>query len=101
MKKIIKQGSLKFYKTCSVCDCEFEYETEDIVNNVVECPCCKTQLVHRQYTITSDIKPLKISYATSEISSDPCENCIYRNLDVNLCEACQRGFYQSKIGSKL
>lgn len=97
MKKIIKQGNLKFYKTCSICGCEFEYETEDIANNVVECPCCKTQLVHQQCRITSDIEPLKINYVVPDVSSDPCQTCIYRNLDVNLCEACRLGHFQNKI----
>lgn len=102
MKRIIKQGNLKFYKTCSACGCEFEYEIEDIVNDIVECPCCKTQLPHKNIMLAKDnwrdnMMPLNITYTESTASSDPCQTCIYRNLDVNLCEACRVGHFQNKI----
>ena len=102
MKKIIKQGNLTFTKICSICGCEFEYEVEDITNNAVECPCCKSQLTHKEIILTKvdwrdNATALNITYAESVASSDPCKHCRYRNVDINLCEACRLGSFQNKI----
>jgi hypothetical protein len=46
MVKIIKYGK-KMRKICPQCECEFEFEREDIIwgnqrepDNYVKCPCC-------------------------------------------------------------
>lgn len=61
MIKIIKQGKPKhFTKTCPKCDCEFEYDFEDVVidssiclttypckfKSFVKCPCCGELIFH-------------------------------------------------------
>ena len=44
--KIIKQGKTKFTAYCDRCGCEFTYEMEDVVGEIVRCPCCKNHIVH-------------------------------------------------------
>lgn len=52
MKKILKEGS-KFRIKCPYCDCEFEYESDDIFYgevlgvSVVSCPNCHNILNHK------------------------------------------------------
>lgn len=45
--KIIKQGVKEFHITCPYCGCEFTYENEDVCNSEVICPCCLTNLPHK------------------------------------------------------
>lgn len=68
MIKIIKDGKIKFKKTCPECGCVFEYEPEDVTKEIVwddhgghypvthfyriKCPFCET-------LITLDDKGLK------------------------------------------
>ena len=55
MKKILRRGNRSGYKfigKCVCCDCEFEYEEEDIANSIllvdryVTCPECGASLRH-------------------------------------------------------
>lgn len=59
--KIIKQGTKEFRITCPFCGCEFTYEKEDIHDSKLICPCCSTNLTHKNgiETISS---PLPIWY---------------------------------------
>ncbi len=41
--KVIKE---KFIATCPICDCKFEYETEDIDCGWVWCPVCSGAVLH-------------------------------------------------------
>ena len=51
MKKILKEGS-KFRIKCPYCDCEFEYDSSDIlfsnimIGALVSCPRCHNALYH-------------------------------------------------------
>lgn len=61
MKKILRQGSIKKYRTkCNVCDTEFEYQSTDIAFStqlhcaVVECPSCGNMILHK-YSLQSNI----------------------------------------------
>lgn len=50
--KIIKHGKKIFKITCPICDCEFEYEYEDLVDQCgpikkVKCPDCGEWLTHK------------------------------------------------------
>lgn len=47
MIKIIKDGQRDFIANCSVCGCEFSYQTEDIKLGSVACPCCGIYVSHR------------------------------------------------------
>jgi hypothetical protein len=51
MVKIIKYGK-KMRKICPQCECEFEFEREDVIwgnqrepDNYIYCPCCKELIV--------------------------------------------------------
>jgi hypothetical protein len=51
MIKIIKYGK-KMRQVCPQCECEFEFEREDVVwgnqrdpDNYIYCPCCKELIV--------------------------------------------------------
>lgn len=59
--KIIKQGTKEFRITCPFWGCEFTYEKEDIHDSKLICPCCSTNLTHKNgiETISS---PLPIWY---------------------------------------
>ena len=97
--KIIKEGKVKkFTKICPDCDCEFEYEQEDIkvdysicltsypckYNTYVVCPCCGKHL-HHGYTDTELPFPnypniiytgnkTDIKSDTFELNCDTCPN---------------------------
>ena len=45
--EIIKQGQTKFTAHCYKCGCEFTYEMEDVIDNSVICPCCKSYIRHK------------------------------------------------------
>lgn len=47
MIKIIKDGQRDFIANCSICGCEFSYQTEDIKLSSVPCPCCGFHVSHR------------------------------------------------------
>ena len=47
MIKIIKDGQRDFIANCSICGCEFSYQTEDIRGSSVACPCCGFYVSHR------------------------------------------------------
>lgn len=59
--KIIKQGTKEFHVTCPFCGCEFTYEKEDIHDSKVTCPCCSTNLLHKN-AIETIPSPLPIWY---------------------------------------
>jgi hypothetical protein len=51
MIKIIKYGK-KMRQICPRCECEFEFEKEDVVwgnqrdpDNYISCPCCKNLII--------------------------------------------------------
>lgn len=46
--KVRKQGECRFYATCPLCHCEFEYEREDIdgIGLTVSCPECGRKVAH-------------------------------------------------------
>ena len=60
MVKIIKEGTIKHYKTCDKCDCQFEFDAEDVTDVTIwddhgghypaaghleiECPFCKRSI---------------------------------------------------------
>ena len=51
MIKIIKYGK-KMRQICPRCECEFEFEKEDVVwgnqrdpDNYISCPCCKELII--------------------------------------------------------
>lgn len=53
MKKILSHGSIKVYRTKCSCDCEFEYQSEDIIIDrfyvpymSVICPECGRHINH-------------------------------------------------------
>ena len=46
MIKIIKDGQKDFIANCSICGCEFSYQTEDIRVSSVACPCCGFYVSH-------------------------------------------------------
>ena len=46
MIKIIKDGQKDFIANCSICGCEFSYQTEDIRGSSVACPCCGFYVSH-------------------------------------------------------
>lgn len=47
MIKIIKDGKKDFIANCSICRCEFSYQTEDIkLSSFVACPCCGFYVSH-------------------------------------------------------
>ena len=46
MIKIIKDGQKDFIANCSICGCEFSYQTEDIRCSSVACPCCGFYVFH-------------------------------------------------------
>ena len=48
MIKIIKDGQKDFIANCSICRCEFSYQTEDIRGSSVACPCCGFYVSHRE-----------------------------------------------------
>ena len=61
MKKILKRGSIKKYRTkCNICDTEFEYQYTDVVFStvlhcaVVECPSCGNKILHK-YSLQSNL----------------------------------------------
>ena len=90
--KIIKEGkTTKFTKTCPDCECEFEYEQEDIkvdhsvclttypcqYGAYVICPCCGKHLHHGRVTAPIPSYP-NISDTTAEplFKKDlDCDNC--------------------------
>lgn len=53
MKKILRKTVLKYRSKCPYCDCEFEYEVDDIFygevpgGSAVSCPSCHNILSHR------------------------------------------------------
>ena len=59
--KIIKQGTKEFHITCPFCGCEFTYEKEDVHDSKVICPCCSTNLPHKN-VIETIASPLPIWY---------------------------------------
>lgn len=95
--KIIKEGKItKFTKTCPDCECEFEYEQEDIkvdhsvcltsypgkYGTYVICPCCGKHLNHGYVTTTAISSYPNISDTTTEIGFKylgfkdlDCDNC--------------------------
>ena len=46
MIKIIKDGQKDFIANCSICECEFSYQTEDIRGSCIACPCCGFYVSH-------------------------------------------------------
>ena len=79
---IIKQGKItKFTKTCPDCECEFEYEQDDIkvdyscclttypckYGTYVICPCCGKHL-HHGYTTPAISSYPNITYTTTTTS---------------------------------
>lgn len=87
--KIIKQGTKEFHVTCPFCGCEFTYEKEDVHDSKVICPCCSTNLLHKN-AIETIASPLPIWYGQQGVPERPraffdrgmllnnesgCENC--------------------------
>lgn len=77
MIKILKEGKKRFVETCIYCDCEFEYEAEDVSQNreiidnngltsvstyyTIQCPCCDSRLtLNRKWTDADITKMNKI-----------------------------------------
>lgn len=63
MKKILSKGSTSKYRArCPFCDCEFEYQLDDVYtyqtvmqysrNRFVDCPCCNMVLYHSENAST-------------------------------------------------
>ena len=78
--EIIKPGQLKFTQTCSLCGCEFTYELEDVIGEVVVCPCCGNHITHTGVggVITSypyRAIPCSIDTSTNILSKKTCEEC--------------------------
>ena len=84
--KVIKQGKItKFTKTCPDCECEFEYEQDDIkvdyscclttypckYGTYVICPCCGKHLHHGYKETTGDSYP--VTYTTTAASWPDCD----------------------------
>ena len=92
--KIIKEGKTtkftKFTKTCPDCECEFEYEQDDVkvdhsvclttypcqYGTYVICPCCGKHLHHGRTTTTISSYPT-IADTTTEIG--------FKDLDCDSC----------------
>ena len=59
MKKILAHGSTRVYRTKCSCDCEFEYQSSDVVFiketmlPYVVCPECGTYIRHSESSITN------------------------------------------------
>ena len=84
--KIIKQGKVKFTKTCADCGCEFEYEQEDVkvdyscylttylcnYETYVICPCCGRYLHHSYTTMTNYPN---VTYTMNEMWHKDCDKC--------------------------
>ena len=90
--KIIKQGKItKFTKTCPDCECEFEYEQDDIkvdyscclttypckYGTYVICPCCGKHLYHG-YTTPAISNYPNITYTTTATSWPDCDTCQFK-----------------------
>ena len=90
--KIIKQGKItKFTKTCPDCECEFEYEQDDIkvdyscclttypckYGTYVICPCCGKHL-HHGYTTPAISSYPNITYTTTATSWPDCDTCQFK-----------------------
>ena len=58
MKKILSHGSTRVYRTKCSCDCEFEYQSSDVVFiketmlPYVVCPECGNYIRHSESSIT-------------------------------------------------
>lgn len=90
--KIIKQGKItKFTKTCPDCECEFEYEQDDIkvdyscclttypckYGTYVICPCCGKHL-HHGYTTPAISSYPNITYTATATSWQDCDTCQFK-----------------------
>ena len=59
MKKILSHGSTRVYRTKCSCDCEFEYQSSDVVFiketmlPYVVCPECGMYIRHSESSITN------------------------------------------------
>lgn len=58
MIKIIKDGQKDFIANCSICGCEFSYQTEDIKLSYVACPCCGFHVSHRLNSLKRQLNAL-------------------------------------------
>ena len=75
MIKILKEEKKGFVATCINCDCEFEYEAEDVSRNrkiidnngltsvstyyTIQCPCCDSRLILNRKWTDADITKMK------------------------------------------
>ena len=78
--EIIKQGQTKFTKICPDCGCEFTYELDDLVGNIINCPCCKRIIFHKKSETIYPYSPIGVKdiltpFDSTKLTSDPCENC--------------------------
>lgn len=80
MIKVIEHGPKTIKARCPKCGCIFEYELEDVKNemglgfecysyNYVECPDCKYHVYHDYFKLEEELKEPKIWYSTEPI---PC-----------------------------
>lgn len=55
MIKVIEHGYKKYCTYCSICNCYFEYDVDDVnSNNIVKCPDCKRDCYHS--TLNADVE---------------------------------------------
>lgn len=75
MIKILKEGKKRLVATCIYCDCEFEYEAEDVSRNreiidnngltsvstyyTIQCPCCDSILTLNQKWTDDELTKMK------------------------------------------
>ena len=75
MIKILKEEKKRLVEICIYCDCEFEYEAEDVSRNreiidnngltsvltyyTIQCPCCDSKLTLNRKWTNADITKMK------------------------------------------
>ena len=77
MIKIIKYGK-KMRQVCPQCECEFEFEREDVVwgnqreiNNCVKCPCCDKYITFDFSSFSNESNALQITSGFITIPAPP------------------------------
>ena len=88
--EIIKQGQTKFTAHCYKCGCEFTYEMEDVVGDMVMCPCCGNHIVHGSPTGTITYPYGAIPCAGDHSNTDDQITILPKN-----CEECD--FYKKHL----